>query len=350
MPAACVSFAIQPQAPMPTASFDVPKQMPAVGGMLPRRMRVLYVTTYHRTGGWLAEALAADSASEVVLEETIGAAAGMARLRDEIYDAVLISHEPPELDALEFIQGLRAGGGDEPIVALGIASEQEMAALAFEVGADAYLCVNTTTVRTLLWSAARAIERHQLHRDNRRLIQAERQRLHYEHQEADRLLAQQRSLIADLESLTNDGVGSDEKNTALKTANPCERQSRRRAEESLQLPEKLVGHYAELLRAYVIMGSGNLTAEMAALADMFATAGVTPQQTMLLHLKVLEQLIHGLGNRSARHVMSRADLLVLEVMVHLAEGYRTRYLERKYPPQQLPLRRIRRLRPNGARP
>jgi hypothetical protein len=58
---------------------------------------------------------------------------------------------------------------------------------------------------------------------------------------------------------------------------------------------------------------------------------------MLLHLKVLEELIHGLGSRSARHVMSRADLLVLEVMVHLAEGYRSRYLERRHPPQQLAL-------------
>ena len=76
---------------------------------------------------------------------------------------------------------------------------------------------------------------------------------------------------------------------------------------------------------------------MATLADLLATAGVTPQQTMLLHLEVLEQLIHGLGNRSARHVMSRADLLVLEVMVHLAEGYRTRYFERKYPPRQMSL-------------
>jgi DNA-binding response OmpR family regulator len=319
---------------MPTATFDSPKQLPAALGILPRRMRVLYVTTAHRTGGWLAEALAADSASEVVLEETIGATAGMARLRDEVFDAVLISHEADELDALEFVQGLRAGGGDEPIVLLGIAGEQEMTALAFEVGADAYLCVNTATVRTLLWSTARAIERHQFMRDNRRLIQAERQRLHYEHQEADRLLAQQRSLISDLELLaaaSHHRASQTPTDPEADEVQPPARQN----DGSLPLPEKLVTHYAELLRAYVIMGSGNLTAEMNTLADLLAAAGVTPQQTMLLHLEVLEQLIHGLGSRSARHVMSRADLLVLEVMVHLAEGYRSRYLERKYPPQQL---------------
>ena len=32
-----------------------------------------------------------------------------------------------------------------------------------------------------------------------------------------------------------------------------------------------------------------------------------------------------------------ADLLVLEVMVHLAESYRTRHLDRQHPAQQLPL-------------
>jgi hypothetical protein len=32
--------------------------------------------------------------------------------------------------------------------------------------------------------------------------------------------------------------------------------------------------------------------------------------------------------------MTRADLLVLEVMVHLAESYRHRYRERVCPPQQ----------------
>jgi hypothetical protein len=48
-------------------------------------------------------------------------------------------------------------------------------------------------------------------------------------------------------------------------------------------------------------------------------------------------LISSLGNRSARHVMNRADLLVLEVMAHLADGYRRRYHDRCYPPRQLPL-------------
>ena len=95
---------------------------------MPARMRALYVTTPVRMGAWLADALAADSASEVQLEEAVGTAAALARLRDEVFDLILIAHEPGELDALEMIEGFRGGGNDEPILVLGIASEQEMTA------------------------------------------------------------------------------------------------------------------------------------------------------------------------------------------------------------------------------
>jgi hypothetical protein len=85
------------------------------------------------------------------------------------------------------------------------------------------------------------------------------------------------------------------------------------------------------------MGSGNLSGDMHELAKLLVGIGITPQQTMLLHLQVLEELVRGLGSRSARHVMTRADLLVLELMIHLAEGYRAKYLERLLPLRQLSL-------------
>ncbi len=308
---------------------------------MPARMRALYVTTPARTGGWLAEALATDSASEVQLDEAMGVTSGLTRLRDEVFDLVLVTHEPGELDALELIEGLRGGGNEEPILVLGVASEQEMAALCYEVGADAYLCVNTTTTRTLLWAAARAIERHELLRENRRLLQADRQRLHQEHLEADRLLTEQRALISDLEVLTGavspdiDGKTPQPHGAGTNRREPQSATAVDRALELIKLPENLVAHYRELLRAYVIMGSGNLTCDMHELCDLLVTTGITPQQTMLLHLRVLEELVRGLGSRSARHVMTRADLLVLEIMIHLAEGYRGRLLERLRPPQQL---------------
>lgn len=294
---------------------------------IPPRMRAIYITGRHRTGGWLAEAFASDSASEIVLHEAVGSATGLSRLREEAYDAVLVSHEPGELDALELVEGYRAGGADEPIIVLGTQSEPEMAALCFEVGADAYVCVNTTTTRNLIWVVARAVQRHQLVRENRRLNEAERQRLQREHDEADRLLGQQRGLIGDLEAIWQQGAPAttaDVGSVAFASA----------LQQPLDLPVELVLHYRELLRTYVIMGSGNLTGELARLAEMLATAGVTSRQTMQLHLHVLEELVRGLGARSTRHVMTRADLLILEIMIHLAEGYRTRYQQRAKPPVQ----------------
>ena len=103
------------------------------------------------------------------------------------------------------------------------------------------------------------------------------------------------------------------------------------------LPERLIGHYRELLRAHVVMGVGNLAGEMTALAGLLVEAEISAQQAMQLHVHVLEDLIGSLGNRSARHVMNRADLLVVEIMAHLADGYRRRYHERHCPPEQLRL-------------
>jgi DNA-binding response OmpR family regulator len=277
-------------------------------------MRVLYITTRERTGGWLAEALEADSAVQIEIEEALGTASGMAQLRDEVFDAVLVSHLPGELDALDLIEGYRAGGADEPILVLGTQSEQEMAALCFEVGADGYLCVHTATTRNLIWTLARAVQRHQLLRENHRLSLADQSRLQREHDEADKLISQQRALIGDLE--------------ALRHGDPCEKTA------PLSLPKELFLHYRELLRTYVIMGSGNLGGELKRLAELLVSAGMTAQQTMQLHLRVVEELVHGLGARSSRHVMTRADLLGLEVMVHLAEGYRQRYVEKIHPPRQ----------------
>lgn len=298
-------------------------------GSLPPRMRVLFVTGSGRTGSWLAEAFAADSASDVRLEESIGVVAGLTRLRDEIFDAVLVGHESDELDALDLLDAIRTGSSDEqPIIVLGHQSEQEMSALCFEAGGDAYVCVNSTTTRTLIWQVARAMERHQLIAENRRLQQAQRHRLQMEHEEATRLLAQQRQLISGLETICS---GESKASEVIRNSHEA------RAANVSELPESLVAHYREILRAYVIMGSGNLSDEMTQLADMFATVGVSATQAMLLHLHVLEEMVRGLGSRSARHVMSRADLLILEMTINLAEGYRERLMTQLYPPQQLPL-------------
>jgi DNA-binding response OmpR family regulator len=332
--------------------FSAKRTAPKIRGQMPARIKVLYVTTLHRTGGWLAEAFRSDSATEVLLVETVGVTAGLSHLRDEVFDAVLVNHEPGVLDALELVEGMRGGGNDEPAIVLGTAPSSQMAALAYEVGADAYCCVAETTTRSLLWTFARAIERCQLVREHRRLVQNEQQRLAHEHQEAEHLLGEQRALIAELEKIRignsayelTEGeplAGHELGGGAVEGTGDFERggeppgsPSANAKSHACDLPERLVTHYREMLRAYVVMGAGNLAEEMVRLAAMLTEADVSAQRTMQLHVQVLEELVGSLGNRSARHVMTRADLLVLEIMAHLADGYRRRYHEDCRPAEQ----------------
>jgi len=288
-------------------------------GTLPHRMHVLYISPAGRGAGWLTDALSCDSASDVVLEEAAGMTAGVSRLREEVFDAVLLHHDGGPYDVLDLVEALRAGGSEEALVVLGTGAESEMSVLCYEAGADAYLAVQCSTTRNLLWVVARAIERQKLIRDNRRLSQAERRRHALEQTEAVRGLESQRA-IADV------SAGSRRRGASESDAEfaPAAQRARRTEQTEPELPAQLKMHYRELLRAYVIMGSGNLVGDMATLADLLAGAAVSPQQVLQMHLGVLEEMLSGLGSRSARHVMQRADLLVLEVTVQLAEAYRRR--------------------------
>jgi DNA-binding response OmpR family regulator len=292
---------------------------------LPDRLKVLYVTTLHRSGDWLNEAFGADSATIVALQEAVGVTAGLGLLRDELFDAVLVNHEPGLLDALDFIEALRTGGHEEPMIVVGTDPPEVFQALAYEVGADAYCWIEQTTTRSLLWEVSRAIRRFELVRENRRLVEAQRQRLANEHVEAERLLSEQRALLSDLESLAEEGQELPLRNTFEARTSPLE--------PAIHDPSQ-VKRYRDLLQAYVVMGAGNMSREIAQLVDMLALDGVSAHDAMQLHIDVLEGMIHGLGRRSARHVMNRADLLIMELMIHLADGYRQRWRDRADPPVQ----------------
>jgi DNA-binding response OmpR family regulator len=280
---------------------------------LPPTMRVLLVTSPDDAGRWLVEALVNDTATHIDVFQTVGVAEALTRLREETFDAVLVFHQPQELNALALLEGLRTSGqGEQPVIVLGSRAETEMAPLCFEAGADDYACVDSTTTRCLIWMIGRAIERHQLLRENKRLHHDRKRRLEQEHREAGQLLDQQRTLISDLERLRDGSPEVENEESAIEAA------------ALAAFPQPVVRHYRELLRAYIVMGTGNLAAELERLVQALTASEMTAQQAMQLHLGVLEETVRDLGGRSARHVVARADLLVLEVMVHLAEGYRRR--------------------------
>lgn len=307
-----------------------------LGPGIPQQWRVLYIHDRKRTGGWLVEGLSAEGPADVEIHEASGSVAGLARLRDEIFEAVLIAHAPPELDALELVTAYRTGGTDEPLIILGRPSEQELAVPCYQAGADGYLCVSTATTQALIWATLRAVQRCQILRQNRRLLQAEKQRVQREREEAFRLLRHQKAVLKDLEN--PDRARREQEPRFPEIGGEGDPELSFEDEELAQIPEMLINHYRELLRAYVIMGSGTLGRELRHLAEVFATAGLSAAEVMRLHLRVTGDLLKGLGSRSTRHVITRADLLAMEILLQLAEVYRLRYREMARPAVQLVFR------------
>ena len=271
---------------------------PTPWGQLPPRMRVLFISSSALDSDCLQQAFSCDNACDVVFQEASGITAGLAQLRDQAYDAVLIIHAPVELNALEMLDAIRTGSSEQqPILVLGQLPEQEMTSLCFESGADGYLCLGTTTSRDLIWHVARAVERQRLLEENHSLRCANKNQISMELDEAERLLEQQRELLA--------GKLSPESG------------------DPWPAPEAAwLSHYRDLLRTYVVMGNGNLTDELCDLAQFLLRSQVTAEETLRGHLQILHETVQELGARSARHVMNRGALLVLEVLLHLADGYR----------------------------
>jgi len=284
-----------------------PHLPPAPCGLLPAALRVLSVTGAG-SGCWSDEALAEDSAVDITLRHAAGDASSLKMLRQEPFDAVIITHDPPALDAFKLLDAIIAGHGDDlPLLVAGHASELELAAMCYEAGADAYLCFAHTSTRAFFWQLARAVERRRLIAANRQHEQASRNRLASENDEADRLLTQQRQLIDGLEAVSDSGGFN------LPVAD---------ADAHSAVHQSVQQQYHQLLQCSVVAGSDHLQPDIHQLAAHLAATGATAAEAMNIHLQVLEQMLEGLGPRSARHVITCGDRLILELMTNLAAAYR----------------------------
>ena len=245
----------------------------------------------------------------------------MSRLREEPFDCILIdvpatgSSVRDDNGPFGLIRALRTSGCEDPVVLVGrlFADAEWTAACAADC--DVFLSTRGWDSPVLGAVVKRALLRGQLVRENARLSSAHHRRLLRERDESEQLLAHQRQLIAELEALpdplreqpSRPPIGGNRSLGTTATAPPGEG----------PLPE-FAERYSALLRSYVLMGSGSLASEIAEMADHFVTACLPPPEALQLHLMCVESLVKGLGNRSARHVVARADLLAIELMTHLA--------------------------------
>jgi len=293
----------------------------AVGlSSLPARLRLLCVGEVEPSWIGLTLQLDAEGCVEPTLKWVSTAAETLALLHDESFDCIVIGGRPLSppgtMDGLlTLIRAIRAGGCDDPVVMIAAALEEAGWITAHANDVEPLITRQGWESRALVATIRRAMERVQLVRENHRFATADRRRLLRERDEADYLLDQQRQIVHELEQLARLDLTTCVNTDAVRglAVSPFP-----------TIPAELDNYYQELLRTYVIMGSGNLGPEIAKLAELLAVAGFTPRQALELHLERVEQLVGGLGNRSTRHVMARADLLALELMIHLGECYQRR--------------------------
>ena len=295
---------------------------------LPTGFRLLCVAPHEPS--WIALSLKLDAVGchDARLRWVSTSAEAMTVLRNDVFDSIAICHESAaqsfEWDSINLLRAIRASGCDDAVVMLTPNTDDQLAIACYEERAELLVSPQLWGSRVLVAAIQQALRAVEMRRENHRLAVVSQRRLVRDRDEADHLLQQQRSIVRELELLTC-RLSPDE------TAQVFEHESLVATNQAacvgrvpMTVPEEIKSFYQELLRTYVIMGSGSLGGEIAQLAQVLAKVGLSPRDTLSLHLERVEQLVSGLGNRSTRHVMGRADLLVLELIMHIGECYQQR--------------------------
>jgi len=253
----------------------------------------------------------------------------MAALRDEAYDCLLIADGAATdcFDGLDVLRAVRAGGYGDPVVFLTSRMTDERWLAALQLQCAVLTSTRSWESRALVPMLRGELQRSELRRDNHRLSLAQHRRLLRERDETEHLLDQQRQILQELRGLVELEPGDVALDVRSDRLQPVKGPAEAGHYEPVRPPdvlrsEQVVQFYDELLRIYVMMGSGRLSSEITRLAALLAATRVSPRDALDMHLQRVEKLVRGLGSRSSRHVLSRADLLALELTVQLGECYR----------------------------
>jgi DNA-binding NarL/FixJ family response regulator len=242
--------------------------------------------------------------TSIELDTVHGSGAAMEQLREKAYEVLLVHHAPPGLDALELLRALRSADGTEAVVVICAAAEPSLVRECFALGADtlALPCGAFDAAAQFVWRAA---QRAEMARQLQRLDAQRRRRVQRESGEST---VHQHALEQIVVGLAQaQGAGGQDRTFG---------DSRQGATH-----EPLQAQYHQLLRLYVVMGAGNLSDEVAHWSSLLAGAGVSVAEFFRLHLECVAQLKQALGNRGSRHCDRRADLLLIELLAHLARHH-----------------------------
>jgi hypothetical protein len=297
---------------VPATPSDVNEQR----GVLPAQFRLLCVSVDEPSWTVLALLLDKHGCHEPQFRWCETGAQALSLLREETFDCLVVHDAAPTpgatsrgLAVVPFLQAVAAGGSVEPVLVVTPRANDDWLLQLAGFDCEVLVAEQGWQSHALPVWISRTVERSHVARENQRLSNADRRRHVRERDETEQLIEQQRQIInAALRSSAFIDSPADDPASA--------------EDVSERLPEQVITYYQELLRTYVMMGSGSLTDEIRKLAQLFVVAGITPRAVLRVHLERVESLIRGLGSRSSRHVMVRADILAMELMIQVGECYR----------------------------
>jgi response regulator RpfG family c-di-GMP phosphodiesterase len=250
-------------------------------------------------------------------------------LRTEPVDCILYAESSQLLKTLEYgtrfiqnIQAIRTSNPSTPVVVLTEHISEILWEKVLNYSCEVFISSQPWSSPSLYGFMDYSIRNAFIKKEHSRLTAEINQQLVTEKDEADRLLAQQRSIVAEIERVTSEkptdlrGTSQLEKlsNDACLTNPPVQNRIEKNGE--------LENRYAEILRSYVVIGSENLTQEITNIAQQLFDSGLTVREAFKMHLNLVDQLVSGLGKKSSRQVIARSDILAMELMIHLCDLYR----------------------------
>lgn len=274
---------------------------------LPHRLRLLCLSPYEPPWALLSLRLDSAGCDEVEFRWHTEPADALAHLRRENFDCLFVfepqAPKAPETtgtssSALLFVEGLRTSGSDDAVVAILVEPNDEAFMRFDEYDCEVLVSPHGWQSRGIVPMVCRALSRGQVTRDVVSLEQTVRSHRVRERDEAQALLQQQRAVIDRAAAITHTPA-------AL-------------------IPERAHTFYRDLLRTFVMMATGSLDGDVRRLAEILALADIPPRDVLDMHLTEVQRLIDGLGSRSSRHVLARADILALELMTHLGASFRSK--------------------------
>jgi hypothetical protein len=276
------------------------------GSVLPSALRLLCVGAREPSWALLTMQLGSQGCHEPQFRWSSTANEALTLLRREIFDTVIIVSEAIDRDGefgwrnvLALVDAVRAGGHDDPVLLIAPYVADDKFGQLSRHDCDVLCSSRSWESPALVPLILRMIDRNQRLEATRRLESSHRRQVSRDKSEAERLLREQQRMVQDVRL-----IGYRSMNAVANT-----------------IPEEHRSYYQTLLRTHGMMGEGSLSAEVSQFAKQLRAMGATPGDALEMHLQQTEQLIARAGSRSSRHLVSRADLLAIELLLYLGQEY-----------------------------